>query len=153
MAISSRRPQRPHTTLLFKLTLMPHLKPSVTRLSLFRCHLFVNLRLAPLPQQVSLLKRHLFAGPFKRVFEAVEAGKPVNPIHIQYRDEESVFIKPEGDRVIVIFSINFKDSSDTIIAKVFLQVCSFVLIYSRLELLTSLRNSSKSARRSRTFHR
>lgn len=78
-------------------------------------------QLADLPARIGLLKRHLFAGPFKRVFEAVETGKPCNPIHIQYRDEESVFIKPEGDRVIVVFSVHFRDADDQIIARVFLQ--------------------------------
>jgi len=83
----------------------------------------VNLNSPPadIAQRLTLLKRHLFAGPFKRVCEAVEAGKQVNPIHIQYREEESVFIKPEGDRVIVVFSVYFRDADDQIIARVFLQ--------------------------------
>jgi len=74
-----------------------------------------------LPEQVGLLKRHLFAGPFKKVFEAVEKGTTINPISIQYRDEEAVFIKAEGDRVMVIFSILFRDPDDQVLAKVFLQ--------------------------------
>jgi actin related protein 2/3 complex subunit 2 len=73
---------------------------------------------------VSLFKRHIFAGPFKKVFDAVEGGKNTNPIYIEYRDSESVFIKPEGDRVIVVFSILFKDADDQVIAKTFLQVCT-----------------------------
>ena len=77
--------------------------------------------LANLARDVSLFKRHLFAGPFKKVFDAVEAGKNTNPIYIEYRDQESVFIKPEGDRTIVVFSILFKDTDDQVIAKTFLQ--------------------------------
>lgn len=76
---------------------------------------------ATLARDVSLLKRHLFAGPFKKVFDAVEGGKTTNPIYIEYRDQESVFVKPEGDRVIVIFSILFKDADDQVFAKTFLQ--------------------------------
>jgi len=76
---------------------------------------------ADIVPRLTLLKRHLFAGPFKRIFEAVEAGKQANPIHIQYREEESVFIKPEGDRVIVVFSVHFRDADDQILARVFLQ--------------------------------
>ena len=78
--------------------------------------------IATLARDVSLLKRHLFAGPFKKVFDAVEGGKTTNPIYIEYRDQESVFVKPEGDRVIVIFSILFKDADDQVFAKTFLQV-------------------------------
>jgi len=76
---------------------------------------------ANLARDVSLFKRHIFAGPFKKVFDAVEGGKNTNPIYIEYRDSESVFIKPEGDRVIVVFSILFKDADDQVIAKTFLQ--------------------------------
>jgi len=77
--------------------------------------------LAELPAKIGLLKRNLLAGPFLRVFDAVEKGQNCSPIHIQYRDDESVFIKPEGDRVIVIFSISFRDTDDQVIARVFLQ--------------------------------
>lgn len=39
-----------------------------------------------------------------------------------------MFIKPEGDRVIVVFSILFKDADDQVIAKTFLQVQQFIYI-------------------------
>jgi actin related protein 2/3 complex subunit 2 len=74
-----------------------------------------------MPAKIGRFKRHLLAGPFKRVFESIEKGQPANPINIQYRDDESFFIKPESDRAIVIFSIAFRDADDAVIAKIFLQ--------------------------------
>jgi len=76
---------------------------------------------AEMPAKIARFKRHLLAGPFKRVFEAIEKGQTTNPINIQYRDDESFFIKPESDRAIVVFSIAFRDSDDAVIAKIFLQ--------------------------------
>jgi actin related protein 2/3 complex subunit 2 len=74
------------------------------------------------PESISLLKRHLLAAPFKRVFASVEKGAPTNQVvTIQYRDEEAIYIKGEKERVTVIFSINFRDAGDQVLAKVFLQ--------------------------------
>jgi len=73
-------------------------------------------------REISLLKRHAFGAPFYRVFSEIEAKK-VSPglIEINYRDEEAFYLKPENDRVIVIFSIQFRDQDDVVFAKVFLQ--------------------------------
>jgi len=71
---------------------------------------------------ISLLKRHAFAAPFYKVFNDIEAKKGAGPIvELRYRDEEAYFLKPESDRCIVIFSIQFKDADDVVFAKVFLQ--------------------------------
>jgi len=71
---------------------------------------------------VALLKRNSFAAPFYKVFADVEAKKGGGPlIELNYRDDEALYIKPESDRAIVIFSIRFKDADDIIFAKVFLQ--------------------------------
>jgi actin related protein 2/3 complex subunit 2 len=72
-------------------------------------------------RDVALLKRNAFAAPYYKVFSDIEAKKPGGLVEIRYRDEEAVFIKPETDRAIVIFSIQFKDSDDIVFAKVFLQ--------------------------------
>jgi len=70
----------------------------------------------------SLLKRHALAAPFYKVFADIEAKKPAAPlIEIKYRDDETLYLKPEPDRVIVIFTMQFKDNDDVIFAKVFLQ--------------------------------
>jgi len=72
-------------------------------------------------RDISLLKRHALAAPFYKVFADIEAKKPAAPlIEIHYRDDETLYLKPEADRVIVIFSVSFKDADDVIFAKVFL---------------------------------
>lgn len=72
-------------------------------------------------RDVALLKRHVMAAPFYKVFADVEAKKPAqNLVEIRYRDDEAIYIKQETDRVIVIFSIMFKDQDDVVFAKVFL---------------------------------
>jgi actin related protein 2/3 complex subunit 2 len=72
-------------------------------------------------RNVALLKRHAFAAPFYKVFNDIEQKKPGNLVEVQYRDEEAIYIKPESDRCIVIFSMQFKDPDDIVLAKVFLQ--------------------------------
>eukprot|EP01113_Clastostelium_recurvatum_P035275 TRINITY_DN489_c0_g1_i1.p2 TRINITY_DN489_c0_g1~~TRINITY_DN489_c0_g1_i1.p2 ORF type:complete len:317 (-),score=122.68 TRINITY_DN489_c0_g1_i1:109-1011(-) len=75
-----------------------------------------------LAKHIAAFKRHLIAAPFLYVFEAMEkkAALP-DIIAIHYRDQEAFYIKPEGDRVIVIFDVNFKDADDIVFSKVFLQ--------------------------------
>jgi len=77
---------------------------------------------AKFARDISLIKRNAFAAPFYKVFAEIEAKK-VSPsiIEINYRDDEAFYLKPENDRVIVIFSIQFKDADDVVFAKVFLQ--------------------------------
>jgi len=72
-------------------------------------------------RNVALFKRHCFSAPFNKVFADIEAKKGGSLIEIPYRDDESLFIKPETDRCIVVFSMGFKDPDDIILAKVFLQ--------------------------------
>jgi actin related protein 2/3 complex subunit 2 len=43
-------------------------------------------------------------------------------MQINYRDEEAIFIQAAPDRVTVIFSTVFREETDRIIGKVFLQV-------------------------------
>jgi actin related protein 2/3 complex subunit 2 len=42
-------------------------------------------------------------------------------MQIHYRDDEAIYIQAFADRVTVIFSTTFKDDTDSIFAKVFLQ--------------------------------
>jgi len=75
-----------------------------------------------LPLKISNLKRHLFAAPFKQVFGDVVAKKGGNQIvTIDYRGNESIYLKPENDSCTVIFSIAFSEDADAVFAKVFLQ--------------------------------
>jgi len=68
------------------------------------------------------MKRHALAAPFYKVFADIEGKRPpAGLIEIRYRDDEAIYLKPEVDRVIVIFAIQFKDADDVVFAKVFLQ--------------------------------
>jgi len=91
-----------------------------------------------LVRRVSLLKRNAMAAPFERAFdefarlqeeasrftsesapEGVRSGGEVMAIH--YREEEAIYIKASHDRVTVIFSTVFREETDRIFGKVFLQ--------------------------------
>jgi actin related protein 2/3 complex subunit 2 len=72
-------------------------------------------------RNIALLKRHCFGAPYYRVFNDIEQKKGGALIEIPYRDDEALYLKPETDRCIVIFSIQFKDPDDVVLAKLFLQ--------------------------------
>jgi len=72
-------------------------------------------------KNVSSMKRNALAAPFYKVFNDIEKKTPpASLIEIRYRDDEAFYIKPESDRVIVIFEIAFRDPDDVVLAKVFL---------------------------------
>jgi actin related protein 2/3 complex, subunit 2 len=91
-----------------------------------------------LVRRISLLKRNVMAAPFEKAFDqftelskeasqhtsesapqGVAEGGEVMAIH--YREEEAIYIKASHDRVTVIFSTIFRDETDRIFGKVFLQ--------------------------------
>jgi actin related protein 2/3 complex subunit 2 len=91
-----------------------------------------------LVSRISLMKRNAMAAPFERAFdqhaqmaeeaakftresapEGVAEGGEVMTIH--YREEEAIFVKASYDRVTVIFSTIFREETDRIFGKVFLQ--------------------------------
>lgn len=74
-------------------------------------------------QKIGLLKRNCFASVFEKYFKFQqdgESGRKMAVIH--YRDDESMYVNSQKDRVTVIFSTVFKDEDDIIIGKVFMQV-------------------------------
>ena len=79
-------------------------------------------------KSLSLLKRNALAAPFERAFQAQRslesgkssAGNEIMAIH--YRDEEAIYVQAAPDRVTVIFSTVFREETDRIFGKVFLQV-------------------------------
>lgn len=100
-------------------------------------------------RRISLLKRNAMAAPFERAFdefyqlqeaaskytsesapEGVREGGEVMAIH--YREEEAIYIKASHDRVTVIFSTVFREETDRIFGKVFLQVSSRITGYLNL---------------------
>jgi actin related protein 2/3 complex subunit 2 len=95
-----------------------------------------------LVRRISLLKRNAMAAPFEQAFDefskleeestrySLEAipqhlkdGGQVMTIH--YREDEAIYIKASYESVTVIFSTVFRDETDRIFGKVFLQVCRF----------------------------
>jgi actin related protein 2/3 complex subunit 2 len=89
-------------------------------------------RLPPADQQdafvmsIALLKRNAVAAPFERAFQAQKAleqsGEQLGELmQINYRDEEAIFVQASQDRVTVIFSTVFREETDRIFGKVFLQ--------------------------------
>jgi len=76
---------------------------------------------AKVAHEIALLKRHILAAPFYKAVADIEQKKAGGLIEINYRDDEAFYLKPESDRLIVIFSIQFKDPDDVVFAKVFLQ--------------------------------
>ncbi|SNX83870.1 probable ARC35 - subunit of the Arp2/3 complex [Melanopsichium pennsylvanicum] len=81
---------------------------------------------------VSLLKRHAMAAPFERAFSlqkqleeqyeggaAPSQGTEIMPIN--YRDDEAIYVIPSADRVTVVFTTTFKEETDKVLGKVFLQ--------------------------------
>jgi actin related protein 2/3 complex subunit 2 len=88
--------------------------------------------------RLSLLKRNVMAAPFERAFDefaklseeaskyttesapqGIKEGGEVMAIH--YSEEEAIYIKSSHDRVTVIFSTIFREETDRIFGKVFLQ--------------------------------
>ncbi|GAA6030733.1 hypothetical protein JCM8097_006294 [Rhodosporidiobolus ruineniae] len=88
---------------------------------------------AELFTKLSLLKRNALAAPFERAFRLhedlvanpVEEGVTNDPrtavMAIHYRPEEAIYLKPSNDRVTVIFSTVFKEETDRVLGRVFLQ--------------------------------
>ncbi|KAF1360432.1 P34-Arc-domain-containing protein [Lizonia empirigonia] len=89
-------------------------------------------------RRISLLKRNAMAAPFEQAFDefaklqeeaskytsesapqGIKEGGEVRAIH--YREEEAIYIKASFDRVTIIFSTVFREETDRIFGKVFLQ--------------------------------
>ena len=89
-------------------------------------------------RRISLLKRNAMAAPFEHAFDehhklheeaskvtseeapqGVREGGLVKSIH--YRDEEAIYIKASHDRVTVIFSTIFREETDRVFGRVFIQ--------------------------------
>lgn len=86
----------------------------------------------------ALLKRNAMAAPFEQAYQeyyalkeeaakftseeapqGVREGGEVKAIH--YREEEAIYIKASHDRVTVIFSTVFREETDRVFGKVFIQ--------------------------------
>lgn len=72
-------------------------------------------------KKLSLLKRNALAAPFEAAFSAQNEGRTSELMTVHYREEEAIYIQSQPDRVTVIFSTVFKEETDHILGKVFLQ--------------------------------
>ncbi|KAK9456813.1 Arp2/3 complex, 34 kd subunit p34-Arc-domain-containing protein [Dipodascopsis uninucleata] len=88
-------------------------------------------------EKIALLKRNVMAAPFEKAFsqydllsadaaqKSLELSVPddsgAEVMSIQYRDEEAIYIRASNDRVTVIFSTVFREETDRVFGKVFLQ--------------------------------
>ncbi|XP_070565070.1 actin-related protein 2/3 complex subunit 2-like [Ptychodera flava] len=73
-------------------------------------------------KKVGLLKRNCFASVFEKYFEFQEKEETgVEKAVVHYRDDETMYVQAQPDRVTVVFSTVFKDDDDVIIGKVFMQ--------------------------------
>ncbi|KAH8117750.1 actin-related protein ARPC2 [Phellopilus nigrolimitatus] len=101
-------------------------------------------------KSLALLKRNALAAPFERAFQTQKAletnavssdGSQNELMQIHYRDEEAIYIQAAPDRVTVFFSTVFKEETDRIFGKVFLQArfdFSGVLLVQRPYIVTDL---------------
>jgi len=72
-------------------------------------------------RDIALMKRHALAAPFYKAFDAIESKSAGSLLEIQYRDDEAIYLKPESDRLVVVFDVAFKDADDVVFAKKFLE--------------------------------
>lgn len=73
-------------------------------------------------EKAALLKRNCFASVFEKYFEIQQKEeKDHKTAIIHYRDDETMYVASQEDRVTVIFSTVFKDDDDVIIGKIFME--------------------------------
>jgi len=75
---------------------------------------------------VALFKRNALAAPFELGFKTqkeleASGGSQGELMQVHYRDEEAIYVQASPDRVTVIFSTVFREETDRIFGKVFLQ--------------------------------
>jgi hypothetical protein len=69
------------------------------------------------------------AAPFEQAFreqkQLESSGSNQGQLmQMHYRDEEAIYVRASADRVTVIFSTVFREETDRIFGKVFLQACA-----------------------------
>ena len=69
------------------------------------------------------LKRHMMGGPIDVAFTNFlkKENTNNNVITVEYRPNEPMFVCPSGEKVVIIFMVDFSDNTDKAMAKIFLQ--------------------------------
>lgn len=105
-------------------------RPSV-RLTLSLLSFLSTEERSALIQRLALLKPTCLSAPFERAFHAqaslappAEGEQPVlgELMQIHYREDEAIYVQASHDRVTVVFSTMFKEETDRVFGRVFLQV-------------------------------
>jgi len=69
---------------------------------------------------LSMMKNNVTGGVFEAYFEALKASSKMEKFQFDLRSDTSIWIVPRDDRVTVIFSIDFQDKVDKVLAHVFM---------------------------------
>lgn len=72
-------------------------------------------------KKLQLIKANVTGGVFDHFFQALLDGKKPDKFKFDLRGDTTVYFLPRDDRVIIIFSVDFTEHVDKVIAKVFLQ--------------------------------
>lgn len=74
-------------------------------------------------EEISNVKRHIFGGPLDSTFTALAEKRSDNlPVMtFSYRKTDTMFVCPSSSKVVVIFYVDFVDTFDKALARVFLQ--------------------------------
>jgi actin related protein 2/3 complex subunit 2 len=87
-------------------------------------------------ERIGQMKLLILGGVFDYFFSALNSGTPIkDPFQFDIRSDTRVYFFPRDDRVTVVFSIDFVEPFDKLIAKVFLN--EFVLARKNDRLLGS----------------
>lgn len=76
---------------------------------------------AELVEQIKLFKTNILGGVFEFFFDALNNGETPEPFKFALRSDTDIYFFPSGDRVVVVFGLNFSDKFDQEIARVFLK--------------------------------
>lgn len=73
--------------------------------------------------RIASLKRNILSAPFEQCFEALANGTSsgLAPVQIPFRRNETMYVLPQQDRIIIVYSVCFDDKTDQAVARVFLQ--------------------------------
>lgn len=72
-------------------------------------------------KNLSLIKPIVIGGVFDHFFSATLEGKTVEKFKFDLRSDTTVYFCPREDRTTVVFTIDFSENVDKVLAKVFLQ--------------------------------
>lgn len=70
--------------------------------------------------RLSLFRRHFQSSPFEKALESLAAKTASAPVQLQIREKEKLWVVPGSERVTFVFEVNYEDSTDSSLARVFL---------------------------------